>query len=229
MMKSKVSAFLPVFNNVVGQNEKFRVFTRGIEFQKKAIDDLKLLQKKTVRLKEKMMEKKDEESSNILLSLENLLGAYIAEIETLISLKEDKMDKAWDSLVTAQMSLRTSLQANDIALSYDGNGYVNRLLLLEQLLFPKQVFMSMGGISEGSECSICSQQYGTCTHLKGKPYMGQICYEKITRYRAEEVSIVDEPGNKMCRVQGFSEGGSWRDVLTWRTTDATRKSDMSNK
>lgn len=228
MMNSKVSMFLKLFKNIVEQNQKFQVFTRGIEFQRKALDELELLQKRGTKLKQKMIRNEDEESSNVLLSLENLLDAYINEIKMLIFLKEDKMDKAWESLVTAQMSLRASFQANDIVESFNGNNYLQRLLFVEKLFFPKQTFMSIGGVIESSKCSICGQGYGTCTHVKGRPYMGKICCEIITKIKdMREVSIVDEPGNKMCRVTEFSDNNSWRDILTWRIVKGPQKASTN--
>jgi hypothetical protein len=53
--------------------------------------------------------------------------------------------------------------------------------------------------------------------------MGKICNAIITNIREmREVSIVDEPGNKMCRVKEFSDGNSWRDILTWRIITGPR-------
>jgi hypothetical protein len=224
MMKSKLSTFLKVFNDIVENNHQFLIFTRGIEFQKQAINEFESLLKKTQKLKRTMIKSKDEKSSNILLSLENLLSAYISELKMYVFLKEDDMDKAWESLVTAQYSIRTAFQADDIVSSYDGELYMEKLELIEVTFFPRQTFNSIEAIVEKSECSICGQDYGKCAHVKGRPYMGQICYRKITKMKLQGVSIlVTNPANKMCRVIHFSDKGYMRDVLTWRITKDSKK------
>lgn len=223
-MNNRVSKFLQNFKEVVEENQKFLFYTRGIEFQRKAIVELESLMKRILKLKEKMIKKKDEESSNILLSLENLLGVYINELKMLIFLKEDNMDKAWESLVKAQYSLRSSFQANDIVLSFDGRNYVQKLFLIEKLFFPPMVFQSIGAIVESSKCSICNKEYGMCVHVKGRPYMGRLCYRIVTKIKEmREVSLVDDPGNKMCRVTAFGDKDSWRDILTWRIVKNPKK------
>lgn len=216
-MKNSVTKFLNTFRNILDQNKKFLTYSLGIEFQKQAILDLERLQKRTVKIKNKMIVKKDEESSNILLSLESLLGCCINELRMLVFLKNDQMRKAWESLVLAQHCLRTAFQANDIILKFDGNTYLKKLALLEKLFFPPQTFTSIGAVFEKSECSICNKEYGSCNHVKGRPYMGSICYEKMTKLKEMlGLSIVDDPGSKMNRVIAVCEDDGWRDLLTWR-------------
>jgi hypothetical protein len=78
------------------------------------------------------------------------------------------------------------------------------------------LFMSSGMIIEESHCSICGQEYGDCTHLTGKAYMGEICQRIIKKCTPLEVSIVDHPADKRCYAEKISHKGKMRDVLTWR-------------
>jgi len=224
-MKGKLSTFLKVFNNIVEKNLKFLIFTRGIEFQKQAIVELESLLKKTSKLKRKMIKDKDEEASNILLSLENLVSVYINELKMLVFLKEDDMNKAWVSLVEAQHSLTTAFQANDIVLNYNGENYLEKLELIEKAFFPHQTFSSIEAKVESSNCSICGHEYGECAHVVGRPYMGQICYRIFTKMDFEGLSIlVENPADKRCRITEFSDdNGYMRDVLTWRIADHSKK------
>ena len=84
-------------------------------------------------------------------------------------------------------------------------------------MFPNHGFASIGAIVKKSECSICGQEYGECDHLKGKPYMGRICYEYVTECELEEISLVPNPGIKHCRIISITdEEGITRDTLTWQ-------------
>jgi hypothetical protein len=224
-MKSKLSIFLRVFNNIVEKNLAFLFFTRGIEFQKQAIVEFESLLKKTSKLKRKMIEDGNEEASNILLSLENLVRTYINELKMYVFLKEGDMSNAWVSLVEAQHSLTTAFQANDIVLKYDGEKYLERLELLEKAFFPPQTFNSIEATVQSSKCSICGQEYGDCTHVIGRPYMGQICYRIFAKVQYEGLSIlVENPADKRCRITEFSDdNGYMRDALTLRIANQTKK------
>jgi hypothetical protein len=217
-MSTKFTSFNKVFNNILENNLRVLYFSRGIEFQKQALSDLKSLLKKTVALKKTMIAQKDENLSNLLLSLENLLTANINELEMYVNLKEDKMNEAWASLVNAQSALRTAFQAHDIVLKYNGESYSQKLYLLEKSFFPHQTFNSIEAIVTNSECSICHSEYGTCDHIIGKPYMGEICHRIITKVEFKGLSILTdrEPASKHHRITQVSDNGYMRDILTWR-------------
>ncbi len=93
--------------------------------------------------------------------------------------------------------------------------YAERLVQLEQLLFPPQVFMSTGMVVERAQCSVCGSEYGECGHVKGRAYMGVMCHEIVCDAKLREVSVVRDPGSKHCRVERFSDNGGWRDIMTW--------------
>jgi len=217
-MNDKVSKFLIDFEESINRNEKFLPYTRGIEFQRNSVIELETLMKRLVQLKEDMIQIQDEDSANIMLGLEQYLNVYIHELKMLVLLKEDKMDDAWQALITAQCSLRSSLQASDVALRFDAKDHLQRLFVIEKLFFPPQTFVSVGLTAYSSICSICDQEYGQCNHVVGKPYMGNLCYRIVTDVKAaREVSFVDEPGSKFCRVTQFSDNNEWRNWMTWRT------------
>ena len=108
------------------------------------------------------------------------------------------------------------MQAHDVA--NDSTDYIEHLHDLERVLFPPQIFLGAGMIVEGSTCSICGKEYGECEHIKGKAYMGKICGRRITKIKEfREISIVEIPGNKHCRLFAVSDkDGIERDCLTWR-------------
>jgi hypothetical protein len=216
-MRNEVASFLKEFEETLKENQKFLYLPRGIELQKDSLSQLETLLKRAIELKQMMIKLTDEESANTMLGLEEYLAAYVGELRMLICLKEDKMEEAWEHLVSAQMFLRFSLQASDITVQFGGNNYVRKLYLIEKLFFPPQTFMSTGAIAASEQCSICGKDYGECDHLVGKPYMGKLCYRIIGGIKEfKEASIVDDPGSKLCRVTAISDGGHWRNYMTWR-------------
>ncbi len=151
----------------------------------------------------------------MLLACEEAVRAMRSELLMWIALKDDNPNAAWDYLVEAEMAARTVVQVHVVM---DGmEEYISRLHSLEQLLFPRALFFSIGGVVEASECSICGAEYGSCNHLAGEAYMGKVCARVITKLQAvRELSVVTEPANKRCRIYSFSEGGVTRDVMSWR-------------
>jgi len=215
-MEEELVKFQDNFDQVVHNCQRFTPFVRGIEFQKEALLKLsKLIE--TVRANKTIVIKaKNEVGANTLLSLEHMAIAAKAEIEMIINIKEDNIDKAWENLIDAQSSLRTSMQAHPTG-ALHLEPYMNKLLAYENLLFPNQIFMSIGLIAETGECSICGSEYGSCEHLKGKAYMGEICCEIVNKIKElKEVSIVEEPASKRCRVYTIQTGEDVRDIMTWR-------------
>jgi len=217
MMKSEVKKFLEKFNKaMIEEIGRFLYLVRDKHYQKEAIDKLIKLRQQAVNLKEKMINESDEENANILLSVENIAEAIINELKMWIALKEDKVNEAWDYLVDAQSAIRTALQAHEIALKLNGEGYANKLHLIEKLIFPPQIFFSPGFVIEESKCSICGKNYEECEHIVGKAYMGKMCYQIITKCKLKEISVVASPGNKKARALTFTDGNITRDYMTWR-------------
>jgi len=216
-MNKEVKLFLKEFNEVTRECGKFCFMSRGKEYQQEAIKKLTTLKQKATSLKERMIKVKDENPANTMLSLEKLIDAMITELEMWIALKEDNPNKAWDFLINAQSAVRTAAQAHSIAIDLDAEGYANKLHILEKLLFPPQIFFSLGVIIENAECSICGKDYRECEHIVGKAYMGKMCYQIITKIREmKEVSIVEEPADKHARMLQFIDDRVTRDFMTWR-------------
>jgi hypothetical protein len=187
--------------------------TRAKELQIEARDTLASVKLKAEQLKAKAIANKREDAANALLSFEEAAKAFMNELDMWIYVKEEDYAKAWDCLVNAQAAAVDAMRAHRIADHLDG--HVARLSALEKFLFPNHGFFSIGAIVTQSECSVCGQEYGTCDHLIGKPYMGELCYERVSEYELEELSIVTNPGNKHCRIVSFTDGdGLMRDAFT---------------
>jgi hypothetical protein len=219
-MNKKINIFQNEFNEIAEECQKFCFMSRAKEFQLEASKKLDTLRENAAGLKEQMIALMDEDSANAMLSFEEMITALVNELKMWTALKEDNPNAAWDFLINAQGAARTAMQAHEVACCLEN--YIERLYMLERLLFPPQIFFSLNVVIEHSKCSICEQEYGECDHVVGKAYMGKMCVRIITDIKElKEVSVVQEPANKHARVQTITDGDVTRDFLTWRVTPSS--------
>mgnify|MGYP001613281886 CR=1 FL=1 len=212
-MDEAITRFRERVDNAIRSVLGFCCATRDRQFQEAAVEQLGGLRVECEELKAEMIRAEREDEANAALSFESLVDAVQSELRMWLALKDGAPQAAWDHLVNAQGSVRTAMQAHDVGASLEP--YAERLVQLEQLLFPPQVFMSIGMIVKRAECSVCGADYGTCRHVAGRPYCGVMCHKIITDGEAREVSFVESPANKHCRVMRVSDNGGWRDIMTW--------------
>lgn len=215
MKKDRLIEFQIYFDKIIKNCQNFTVFTRGQEFQIEACNQLNTLYIEISTYKEEMVNEQNEYAANILLSLGEIAVALNNEIQMILELKNDNPDKAWDYLIDAQIAIKTAIQVHPAG-AYHLEEYVNRLSLIEKLFFPNQIFVSIGLIAIESKCSICNKIYGECNHVVGKAYMGRYCCEIITKSNLQEISIVENPSNKKCRMVTFVFDATNRNLMTYR-------------
>jgi hypothetical protein len=203
------------FNEVASIAQKKAFITIGIEIQKEEIENLGIYRKKLFDLKQDFAKKKLENEANLIYCIENSILAVQYELQMLINIKEDKMSEAWGNLVNSQVIYGTVVSNYPFELE-SGTSYLERLANYEKLLFPNLYFQSAGGIIKKSHCSICKKKSGKCDHLKGKLYNGELCCRNITEMELEEVSLVETPANKHCRVITIEKNGKKIDIMTLR-------------
>ena len=192
--------------------------TVGIEIQKAEIEGLKTYRRDLSELKKQFVENGLEEAANLVYCIDTGLDVLVDELQMLVNIKEDKMNEAWDCLVRAQIKLGTVIR-NTTFDEAEFEHYGNKLLIYENLLFPRMMFFSTGGIVKVSRCSICGKDFNECDHEKGKLYMGELCCRLIVEQTLEEVSSVTNPANKLCRAYSFQYNGKEHDVMTLREKD----------
>jgi len=193
--------------------QKFLFITRGKEFQEEVIIQLESLLNKIRTAKTQAIEDKAEQRANLLLLYECITEALLEFARMWVEIKNDEMDRAWDSLVNAQMALRGAILLRD---DHQLRRFNERLHLIESVVFPSPMFFSIGYTTDSIECSICGQEYGECGHIKGRAYLGHICACIVRKWTLNEFSVVDDPANKHCRALSLSEGGLMRNFMTWR-------------
>ncbi len=165
----------------------------------------------------------NEEAANTILSMELALDTVRHQLQMWVALKRDAPESAWDHLVDAQqscdaaISVRRQLPSKPQVTGLENlSGVLN---LIEQVVFPPQVFCSFGATVHSRTCSICGREYDDCGHIRGRAYMGKLCYTILRELDVREVSIVPHPANKRARVTHFSDGTKMRNRMTWRLED----------
>jgi len=200
-----------------GDSQRLGYITRDIQFFPPALKDLKLLKKELLKTKTECIKEENENDANLMLSCECLVDAIICQLDMWVQLKKEDPNAAWISLVTAQNHILSSISAADIP-DIDQVMYYKKLELVEKTVFPPQAYMSTGMEIEGTKCSLCNDDYAKCDHISGQPYMGQFCCQVVHKIKKfNEVSIVDHPFDKTCRVTSTKEGGQSIDIMSGRT------------
>lgn len=203
------------FNEMAQVAQRKAFITVGIEIQKEEIETLTNYRTELKELKKQFVERNLENEANLIFCIDNSLLAVQYELQMLVNIKEDKMREAWGNLVNAQVIYGTVVRNFPFELETT-IGYVERLEAYEKLLFPKMFFSSVGGIIKKSNCSICKESYGTCNHIKGRLYNGELCVREISEMELEEVSLVDVPANKHCITLTTTINNKTVDLITLR-------------
>lgn len=209
-----LARFREDFHKTAQECQRFAMMCRSSRLQQEHADKLNAARANATTAKDVAIKAALEDEANELLAYEFMLDALRNELEMYVALKRDDPGAAWTHLVNAQMAAGHAVQAHAVAAHLE-QAYIPRLHVAEQLLFPKQMFMSVGMIVEEAACSICDAVYGECDHLKGRPYMGRMCVCIIKKSKLLEVSFVEDPANKHCRVLSVTDShGTAKDPLS---------------
>ena len=193
-----VLKILDEFNEKIAKSQNLAIFSRDIELQKQEVEDLTSFISILNDVKTNGVNSMNEDELNFILCLMMSAETILFELNMLVALKENKMDLAWNNLINAQNLVSIVIKNHPINGSYLDN-YNYRLEAYERILFPRMMFGSTGGIVKRSRCSICKEDYEECDHMKGKMYKGELCVREILEIELEEVSLVENPANKLCR------------------------------
>lgn len=160
---------------------------------------------------------RDGSAANLFLGFEGLTRAIAWELRMWIAMKQHQPHDAWDALVEAQehacVGLRTPAGHEGVA------GYIERLHVLEETLFPPLQFSSVGLTYESSTCSICGNPFDSCSHVVGRIYGGRVCAEvELRGVKVDHAAVVKVPLDKHCYMAQYTKDGAWYDVMTRKET-----------
>lgn len=211
---SKYSKEIELFNSSLDEKANLSYIVRDGELQRDALIELSDLAAKIAGWKKRAISERDENSANLFLGCECVVEALDAELNMWLRLKEGSPDDAWSCLITAQAATSDAIRAHKGFSHLEARAV--RLVNVERVVFPEQVFLSAGLIVRRQECSICGADYEDCPHLVGKPYWGEFCRCILHDIRADHIARVHEPANKNCRIVYFNAEGGKRNRMTWR-------------
>jgi hypothetical protein len=211
---NEYSKEIDIFNASVENAATLSLIVRDSDLQRGALAQLTALAANVEDWKRRAIAKRDENGANLFLGCECVIEALSAELNMWLHLKNSQPDDAWNSLVVAQMATRDAMRADSGFSHLEARAV--RLVNIERVVFPDQVFLSVGLVVRHQECSICGAEYGECPHLVGMPYMGEFCRCILRDIAADHVAIVKEPANKQCRIVYFNAQGGKRNRMTWR-------------
>ena len=219
-MISEVIQFQEKLNIAVAECHSLLFMTIAKELQTCACESLNALAKEAGSLKKTVVALGVDDAANAILAFEKIIEALLSELNMWIALKDDDACGAWERLIDAQIAAANAARAHAVAENM--SHYAVRLEAIEARLFPPQVFTSPGMIIRRAQCSICGSEYGDCSDVKGRAYLGEMCGRIISDSEVTEVSFVDEPANKRCRMLSYTEDGvTCIDCLTLRPFKAS--------
>ena len=213
-MSNCLPDFIIEFNERVKESKIFLSIARDSGLQQEACENLESVLPEIAQEKEGAIENNNEDYANLLLGCECVAKSLINELKMWLLLKQEDPEKAWDYLVDAQMEATSAVKAHDYFQHLEHHRH--RLEIIEKIVFPLQMFVSMGMIAHEQECSICGEDYDECEHFAGKPYMGEFCHVIIKRVSVDHVSIVETPASKRHRVTSCYVDGGSRNRMTWK-------------
>lgn len=217
LISKKVQPLYQEFLALSNDASTLTFLPRGIELQRDTQKALEVFDSKAQEFLDDAAGRGVEDDANQTLALQLLSRALESELSMWISLKEERWDEAWVSLVDAQESAQMAVQANPIALKLNAANYLEKLEAIESVVFPPQAFNSMA-YTAVFVCSVCGQEYERCEHVEGRAYLGKLCLPMATELKSiEEVSVVKKPKNKRSRITEFGDGDVMRNKMTWRT------------
>lgn len=213
-MSNCLPNFVIEFNERVKESKIFLSIARDSELQQEACENLESALSEIAQEKQIAVENNNEDYANLLLGCEFAAQSLLHELKMWLLLKQEKPEEAWNHLVDAQMKATSAARAHDYFSYLEHHRHC--LEIIEKIVFPPQVFVSLGVIIHEQECSICGEDYDECEHVAGKPYMGEFCHVMIKDASADHLSIVDTPADKHCRVTSVYVDGGSRNRMTWK-------------
>jgi hypothetical protein len=220
-MNEKWSERVENFNATVHDSEILLSVARDSDLQRSAVAQLSDLSIKLKNCKQEAIADENEDRANVILGMECVAEAIKAELSMWLLLKEEMPEKAWDNLIAAQTATSGAIRAHRQFAHLEN--HAERLDAIEKLVFPPQIFLSVGMIVRKEICTICNSDYDACAHVVGMPYWGVFCSRRLENIELDHVSIVENPANKLCRVTRFSVEGGTRNRMTWRIESNKRQ------
>lgn len=145
------------------------------------------------------------DEANAWRAAQIFLESIEAELEMWLCLSRGEASAAWECFVSAeQYAKQAAGWLEDFEPAHE---HARHVAEAERVLFPKLIFFSSSFIvaEEDQFCTLCDCVYGTCGHIAGELYEGEVAGREVRNVRGvREVSMVDRPSSKHCRAFNIS-------------------------
>lgn len=173
-------------------------YSIATKLQRDDIAKLKELADKVFAYKKAAQERQDESGANAAFVLLVHIHGVCEFLSMWITLKQHKLEHAWNHLVDSQNYIRCGVRLGELG---QFPAFIRHLEIAEKTLFPPQIFLSSALQYEWSECSICGGEYGECIHVERRLYMGELCHQIVHEITGiDHVAVVEDPDDKKLRV-----------------------------
>lgn len=192
--------FIRRFSETANDIAPARYFVRAKEHQEASIERLSELQDYAADVKTGLSNDQPRDA-NLILSIECMIGALIEELEMIVAMKERRPNDAWDHLLASRNSAEAAARAHPVSDKLNVNSFLTRIDAYERLVFPSMQFVSPAFNVGSMICSICDEEYATCSHVKGRAYAGEFCSVELRDLQEmDHLALVDEPFSKAQRI-----------------------------
>ncbi|WP_273826705.1 SecC motif-containing protein [Providencia rettgeri] len=163
--------------------------------------DKTILNEVEVLLNESKLKKQNEESNSLFL-IKLIIDSHMLYDDILNLLFNKSYYDAWcrlENLEINLMNIKENIHYLDCNYDY-GLQFLKNMTTNWQLLYPYKVFGSTRELIHEIRCSICKEKRSfldDCGHVKGKLYMGELCYDEVTNWELITIDVVSNPVRKL--------------------------------
>jgi hypothetical protein len=176
-------------------------FLELIRAKYKNIDTLKY---KPLIENEKMILRKETDEKSLLLIWFCLSIIEAMEIyhRAFSLLKNRKYYSGWNELAQIEVIIQNIKYNIHDHSNYMALAFLDQYTKKFQKIFPYKAFTSVVFVNTNEECSICGKSmnpFSGCEHIRGKVYLGELCYSIVTDGDLIGIDFVEKPAMK-CAV-----------------------------
>jgi len=155
-----------------------------------------------------------EQVLNELYIINQLTAMLTAYTQAWSKILRREFSSSWNSLQGSINLLRQIKKLSDCSNNLT-NYFEDQLLALE-MLYPYNVFFSIGAITDWFKCSICGNDIDSfeCPHMAGELYQGKMAYAIVQKFtEVNHVAMVKHPEDKRCVVKYDDKGDQFKLIL----------------
>ncbi|MCD2200833.1 hypothetical protein LPA44_13150 [Halobacterium sp. KA-4] len=205
-MQHETFELLNVAEDVSENVHQVNNLSKSEESREKVIAQAEKLVEKSEEYKQAVKQRNENpKCANRILSIEEAGKAWSLALQMWSELRAEEWESAWDKMVYAQRHAQASVRADMLGDKLNMTPFYKRLNIIEELLFPDQLFSSTGMQIGTGICTLCESEYSECHHIKGQAYNGEFCVVRLEDPKeVDHLALVEDPDDKTLRVDALT-------------------------